>query len=188
LEVGAVDGPWERDNIRRVALRRRRRLVPSAISLAPVLILWLGLAAALWPSLPKLSLPDLSPPSFGRGETVAGTHIFRLCARPPHHSCVMDGDTFYWRGDSIRIADIDAPETHPPRCPTEALLGAEATNRLRDLLSTGPFEIRRAGFRDADRYGRKLRTVYRDGESLGDILVAEGLAREWSGRRQPWCS
>jgi endonuclease YncB( thermonuclease family) len=27
----------------------------------------------------------------------------------------------------------------------------------------------------------------RDGRSLGDQLVSEGLARTWSGRREPWC-
>ena len=31
------------------------------------------------------------------------------------------------------------------------------------------------------------RVVTRDGRSLGDRLVAEGLARTWTGRRQPWC-
>jgi endonuclease YncB( thermonuclease family) len=41
--------------------------------------------------------------------------------------------------------------------------------------------------RDADRYGRKLRVVTRNGRSLGDILVAEGLARRWDGRRRSWC-
>ena len=47
----------------------------------------------------------------------AYTYNFRSCGRPPHHTCVIDGDTFYLRAaSSIRIADIDAPETHPPRC------------------------------------------------------------------------
>lgn len=31
--------------------------------------------------------------------------------------------------------------------------------------------------RDEDKYGRKLRIVMRDGESLGGALVDEGLAR-----------
>lgn len=30
--------------------------------------------------------------------------------------------------------------------------------------------------RDEDRYGRKLRVLVRNGRSLGDILVSEGLA------------
>ena len=41
---------------------------------------------------------------------------------------------------------------------------------------------------DEDRYGRKLRVVVRDGWSLGETLVSEGLARRWTGRRLPWCA
>ncbi|WP_454858520.1 thermonuclease family protein [Rhizobium binxianense] len=90
-------------------------------------------------------------------------------------------------GVKIRVADIDAPETHPPRCEREARLGARATNRLLQLLNHGPFELRAWPGRDEDQYGRKLRVVIRHGRSLGDILVAEGIARTWTGRRLPWC-
>jgi endonuclease YncB( thermonuclease family) len=51
-----------------------------------------------------------------------------------------------------------------------------------------PFEVAPIGGRDEDRYGRKLRIVTRGGRSLGDVLVAEGLARTWTGRREPWCA
>jgi endonuclease YncB( thermonuclease family) len=88
----------------------------------------------------------------------------------------------------VRIADIDAPETHPPRCAREADLGARATARMRALLAAGPFELHPIpDGRDTDRYGRKLRIVTRGGRSLGDQLVGEGLARTWTGRREPWC-
>ena len=107
-----------------------------------------------------------------------------MCGEPPHRNCVIDGDTFYFDRQSIRIADIDAPETHPPRCAHEADLGARATDRLHELLNAGPIELRGGG---QDRYGRELRAVYRDGESVGGILVTEGLARKWTGRRMPWC-
>lgn len=100
--------------------------------------------------------------------------------------CVIDGDTFYFGGTPVRIADIDAPETHPPRCAREADLGDRATRRLAQLLSAGPFQLVRAD-RDLDRYGRQLRVVLRDGRSIGKALVAEGLARPWTGRRRPWC-
>jgi endonuclease YncB( thermonuclease family) len=99
----------------------------------------------------------------------------------------MDGDTFYLGRESIRIADIDAPETHSPKCASEARLGAAATHRLQSLLNAGPIDLR-AIDRDQDRYGRKLRVVVRDGRSLGSVLVSEGLAREWNGRQMPWCS
>ena len=98
---------------------------------------------------------------------------------------VIDGDTFRYRGEKIRIADIDTPEVRG-RCARETELAARATARMRELLAAGPFELERVG-RDEDRYGRKLRVVTRGGRSLGDQLVAEGLARTWTGRRQPWC-
>ena len=101
-------------------------------------------------------------------------------------NCVIDGDTFYLGGTTIRIMDIDAPETHPPRCAREADLGDRATTRLSRLLSAGPFQLVRQG-RDLDRYGRQLRVVTRNGRSIGDMLVAEGLARKWTGKRRPWC-
>ncbi|MBX9454735.1 MAG: thermonuclease family protein [Rhizobium sp.] len=101
-------------------------------------------------------------------------------------NCVIDGDTFYFGATKVRISDIDAPETHPPRCAREADLGDRATRRLVQLLSAGAFQLVRAD-RDIDRYGRQLRIVVRDGRSLGKVLVAEGLARPWTGKRRPWC-
>jgi micrococcal nuclease len=98
---------------------------------------------------------------------------------------ITDGDTFRYRGEKIRIADIDAPEVRG-RCAYETQLAARATDRMEELLQAGPFELRTLD-RDEDRYGRKLRVVVRDGRSLGDQLVAEGLARTWTGRREPWC-
>lgn len=98
---------------------------------------------------------------------------------------VIDGDTFDYGGARIRIADIDAPEM-AARCAHEARLAAAAAGRLNELLAAGPFELRRID-RERDRYGRKLRVVTRGGQSIGDRLVAEGLARPWRGRREPWC-
>jgi endonuclease YncB( thermonuclease family) len=98
---------------------------------------------------------------------------------------VIDGDTFEHDGERIRIADIDTPELRG-QCAEEQRLARAATARLRVLLAQGDFELRRLG-RDEDRYGRKLRIVVRHGRSLGDTLVAEGLARTWTGRREPWC-
>jgi micrococcal nuclease len=100
---------------------------------------------------------------------------------------VIDGDTFDYRGIRVRVADIDTPEVRG-QCDHEIRLAARATQRMRTLLAAGPFELHPlSNGRDEDRYGRKLRIVTRDGRSLGDQLVAEGLARTWSGRRERWC-
>jgi endonuclease YncB( thermonuclease family) len=111
---------------------------------------------------------------------------FGLCFTGGGINCVVDGDTFWNEGVDIRVADIDAPETHPPQCSSEADLGKRATLRLQELLNEGPFTLQSID-RDEDQYRRKLRIVMRDGRSLGRRLVEEGLARPWSGSRQPWC-
>lgn len=113
---------------------------------------------------------------------------FRKCRSGDRFNCVVDGDTFYLNGKAIRIADIDAPETGGARCPEEAALGSRATTLLAELLSAGPFSLHSFGSRDEDRYGRQLRIVMRDGQSVGGMLVDAGLARPWEGRRRPWCS
>jgi endonuclease YncB( thermonuclease family) len=115
--------------------------------------------------------PDIATGTVGRGDSLD----------------VIDGDTFRFEGEKIRIADIDTPEVKG-RCAQERALAARATDRLAVLLAAGPFELETIGGRDEDRYGRKLRIVTRNGRSIGDQLVAEGLARTWSGRREPWCA
>lgn len=113
---------------------------------------------------------------------------FAQCPRGGGTNCVVDGDTFWMDGEKIRIADIDTPETHPSRCAEEARLGTAATDRLQALLNAGAFELTPIR-RDTDRYGRKLRIVERDGRSIGDVLVSEGLARPYAGGpRASWCA
>jgi endonuclease YncB( thermonuclease family) len=106
-----------------------------------------------------------------------------ICAPGPRDNCVVDGDTFWVQGMKVRIADIDAPEVSG-RCEYERRLAIQSRNRLLELLNAGAFQIHPKG---EDRYGRTLAVVTRNGRSLGDRLVSEGLARTWTGRREPWC-
>jgi micrococcal nuclease len=112
---------------------------------------------------------------------------FALCASGPRTTCVVDGDTFWLNGEKVRIADINAPETHEAACAEERALGQRAARRLAQLLNAGAFTLAIEG-RAADRYGRALRVVRRDGRSLGDQLIAEGLAEPWRGKRSDWCA
>lgn len=102
-------------------------------------------------------------------------------------TCVVDGDTFWLNRQKIRIADIDTPEISQPQCQGEYDLGMAAKARLIALLNGGPFELRSAGSRDIDNYGRLLRLVIRNEVSIGDQLVEEGLAHRWVGHKQSWC-
>lgn len=103
-------------------------------------------------------------------------------------TCVVDGDTIWYRGTKIRIADLDTPEVSKPGCANEAAMGRKATARMQALLNAGPFSLEpNPEGRSEDRYGRSLKLVTRNGASLGDVLVREGLAERWGGPRRAWC-
>ena len=157
-----------------VKFRRRNKPLRSPILLASLAIL------AVAGGVASLSVPDRAT---ARDEV---SRTFSLCHTGGGVNCVVDGDTIWLDGQKIRVADIDAPETHPSRCALEADLGERATHRLQELVSAGPFAVTTLD-RDADKYGRKLRVLTRGGQSLGDVLVNEGLARTWTGKREPWC-
>lgn len=135
-----------------------------------------------------LIAPAAAPASAGAPVRDRESAQFPLCGSGTRTTCIVDGDTFWYRGEKVRIADINTPETSQPACPREAELGRAATLRLQALLASGPFTLSPApDGRDKDRYGRLLRTVTRAGRSLGAELVRAGLAETWQGRRGNWC-
>lgn len=160
--------------------RRRQTLVVE-----PVLAL-VAVAALGWVVIDKgyVEVPSFDSPAATRADTV--TYRFSLCSGAGG-TCVIDGDTIRIEGQSIRIADIDTPEVRDYACQYEKTLGDRATLRMLALVNQGPFALSRWDDRDEDVYGRKLRVLSRDGQSLGLMLVAEGLARPWDGARRSWC-
>lgn len=130
-------------------------------------------------------------PSTSSGRTEAGSApavraSFGYCYRGGGTDCVVDGDTFYIGGEKVRIAGIDAPETHPPRCADEAKLGNEATEKLHALLNSGAVTMTSID-RDRDVYGRLLRNVAVDGQDVGEAMISAGVARDYGRGRRPWC-
>lgn len=111
---------------------------------------------------------------------------FSFCHMGGGYNCVVDGDTIWFEGTKIRLADIDTPETHDYQCQAEKDLGDRATARLQEILQGGSISLQSID-RDEDQYGRKLRIVLVDGDSAGETLVDEGLARWYEGGRRPWC-
>ncbi|CAH0497857.1 hypothetical protein NVSP9465_02927 [Novosphingobium sp. CECT 9465] len=152
-------------------------LAPAPHSLAMTRIA-ISLAAALLTLLPGTASSTTS----GDRERAQ----FEPCGASPRITCIVDGDTFWYGGTKIRMADINTPETAQAACAQEAALGLRAKQRLGQLLNAGPFTLEVRG-RETDRYGRALRVVTRKGESLGARLEAEGLAEHWKGRRGNWC-
>ena len=112
-----------------------------------------------------------------------------LCASScePAEIRVWDGDSIRLgttrQSEAVRVFNIDAPEMEG-RCAYESDLALQAKIRLAEILEGRRVEILRHG---TDRYGRTLAAVRVDGQDVGDILVGEGLARTWTGRREPWC-
>lgn len=137
----------------------------------------IGLLAAVFGGSTPAAMATGTPPvraNFGACKWGGGTN------------CVVDGDTLYLEGEKIRIAGIDAPETHDFACDSELALGEQAAARLQQLVNGGAITLS-AIDRDEDRFGRKLRNVAVDGRDVGEVLIGEGLARAYGGGRRSWC-
>ena len=103
---------------------------------------------------------------------------------------VIDDDTIYACGSgcyTVRILNIDAPEMPPKsKCEKEARMAVEAKARLAQAIDGKTVELVREG-RQRDRYDRLLARVLFQGKDMGEMLISAGLARKWSGHREPWC-
>lgn len=134
-----------------------------------------------------LALPAL-PSAHGEPSTTAKSDTPRPGAQAQRIR-VIDGDTLEDMAADItyRVVNIDTPETGPrARCAAERDLGNQATRQARTLISAAnDVELRPTG--RIDRYGRTIAFVLIDGRDLGETLIADGLARPWRGRREPWC-
>ncbi|AKH43057.1 endonuclease YncB(thermonuclease family) [Altererythrobacter atlanticus] len=165
---------------------RRRNNVWRELSWFLPALIAVPLAAA------SVATLGLSPPKSQARPVVETGDIesaqFAACTNRMQTNCVIDGDTLYYRGQAIRIADINAPEAGRSTCAKEARIGSQAAARLQDLLNAAPFSLHRnPDGPNEDRYGRLLRTITRDGQSIGQILVAEGLAENPENFRRGWC-
>lgn len=149
-----------------------RRHNPLALGAFLAIVAFSGAATVLPPATPAHS--DERPPA---------------PVQRPANVRMLDGDTLVDRATrtTYRIANIDTPEAGDnARCTAERQHAARATAAARRLVSSAQrVEFRSVG--REDRYGRTVANVLIDGRDLGEALIAEGLARPWRGRREPWC-
>ena len=84
-------------------------------------------------------------------------------------SRVIDGDTFQTRAETIRIANIQAPEAN-------TTAGKAATSYLRSLIEYKNVLLESHG---TGYYGRTIATVWRQSDRLnvGDAMVRAGHAK-----------
>jgi micrococcal nuclease len=114
---------------------------------------------------------------------VSPAGAMEFCAGTKRFTCVVDGDTFWLKGEKIRIMDIDAPEMGGA-CLEEREKSASAAARLAELLSSGEIELERHG---QDFHKRTLAIVIVEGLDVSRVLIDEELALPWSGKREVWC-
>ena len=162
-----------------MAVGRGRQRVAALARLALLFAILAGFAIYNDPSLIR---PRPEP---GRPERVAETFI--PCGAARAFACVVDGDSFRLGERKIRVRGIDAPEREGA-CPAETALAARSAAALLRELNRGPFIMTAERRDERDQYGRELRVLTRDGRSIGDALVAAGLAQDYRGKKLSWCS
>lgn len=111
-----------------------------------------------------------------------------IAACPEHGrrvTCVHDGDTGHFEGVKWRAFDYDTPELDST-CEAERRLAIRARDRLIEMLNSGEVTYTTHGY-DRMQKPRLLVTLFVDGKAVQPVLVAEGLAHEWHGKRLPWC-
>ena len=81
---------------------------------------------------------------------------------------LVDGDTFWYGGERIRIRGYDAPERSEPG-------GFQATQRLELLLHEGQVRIVPLA---TDSYGRTVADVYVDQRNIAEVMTAEGYTKK----------
>ncbi len=137
-------------------------------------------------AVPSLPVPDDRPVETASIPTGPAGKFF-YCSPSRADNCVVDGDTFVFKGEKIRIADIEAPKARQARCDAERLLAHDAKERLRVLLSAGDFTLAASSEEDGNAVRGTPRRVMRNGRSLGEQMAVEGVVQKRDGKRWPWC-
>lgn len=108
--------------------------------------------------------------------------LYPLCGDEKLRSCVVDGNTFWYGGEFMRLQAVNPPATQVA-CVTST--ADAARDRLMKLLNTGEIFVFRFG---TDTEGHTLTQVLVEGREVGQTLIAEGLAQPSSASTGAFCS
>lgn len=170
---------------KRPPAKQRDVITPMLLVAALVAICALGWVAIdrFWPTTDAPAQQEASTPAPAGTVTAS----FGMCGAN-RHTCVVDGDTIWYRGANLRLQSYDTPEPYDGICGghAEVALAKRASARLLQLLNSNAFTVESFGI---DGTGsRTLATIRIDGRDVGDILIEERLARRWPDGDEWWCS
>ena len=108
--------------------------------------------------------------------------LYPLCGNQTLRSCVVDGNTFWYGGEFMRLQAINPPATQVACTSSTA---DAARDRLMKLLNTGEIFVFRYG---TDQEGHTLSKVLVEGREVGQTLIAEGLAQPSTASTGAFCT
>lgn len=174
--------PWQTENppwMDELQRRRTRKRWQDRVKLSFSLIV-VSIAVFMGVATSRFEVHELKDEAFALAKSVVSSVSLY----------VIDGDTIRYKGETIRIANIDTPEIGGAQCGSELRRGLDAKAALKELLSGDRLDIRRGDpetGRAIDKYGRTLALVSVRGRDVGKMLIQQKHARPWVGRRMPWC-
>lgn len=154
-----------------------------------LLILGPSLILVLFVVLPSIKIPQIGSANY-KSDRIRDTRPFDQAANNRFSDSsdirVVDGDTIKIADISYRLVGFDTPEIRFADCDEEKKLGERAKTRLSQLINAATNIDIVSGSKD--KYGRTLGRLMLDQQNVGEILIREGLARQYDGgRRASWC-
>ncbi|MDQ0319858.1 endonuclease YncB(thermonuclease family) [Pararhizobium capsulatum DSM 1112] len=136
--------------------------------------------------LPLRLVPPTAIPVHTAALRTVAAGPFYFCT-DQKNDCIIDGGSFWFKGQKIGLADIAPPQMKKAKCDAERELGSRAKRRLRDILNTGDFKLVAVDGQGEAGDGRLTHVVLRDGTSVSSVLISEGLAHSRKDASKPWC-
>lgn len=107
---------------------------------------------------------------------------------------VVNSDTVFADGRAYRLYRVDAPQANSI-CDLERSRAEELKMLVNELVASAQTVEVRPGFNPRgrqswpnDHRGTRLARITLDGQDLGDILIARGLAYRWDNHnKRNWC-
>ncbi|MGC4252785.1 MAG: nuclease [Sphingobium sp.] len=164
--------------------RKRRQ---SGFPLTALFLALLGGAAAILAIGPQLlwAQPQSHHGGSGFGGAIVINIPFDACSSKARAAaCVMSPREFSYRNTTYHLSDIRTPDARFPACDAEAQLAGKATRTFIGILNGGAFE----SLPDPTDSDPAARILMRDGVSIGQIMIAKGVAQPWAPKPYNWCA